>query len=146
MNEPVCLDCGESHAPGCGPRVTSVSLYRSDSGDTPEIVKPLHVQVAEALGWTCVSLLSGSVEDWSGYAPDAHEFVMPIPRFDTDWSATGPLIEKYGLLVAPYGPKWNAVYLRDSTQWGPMERAGATPKEAVCRLILALKAAGKLHD
>lgn len=65
--------------------------------------KPLHVQVAEALGWTeCDDLMGGIPEDlprWQGVPPSHHGTLMrypwlgapgtrfwPVPRFDTDWS------------------------------------------------------------
>ena len=84
--------------------------------------KPLHVRVAEALGlvvkdesrWCsgqCIALVTigGDLptvregrhhherwlyerHDWEG---DSEWY--PVPRYDEDWSVTGPLIEKYGI-------------------------------------------------
>jgi hypothetical protein len=41
-------------------------------------------------------------EGWEGVRPHACEpcgdvVSRPVPRYDTDWSATGPLIERYGI-------------------------------------------------
>jgi hypothetical protein len=123
--------------------------------------KPLHVQVAEALGWTYLG--PSEVEgEWEGEPPpgtsiwdriprrlDQH---IGVPRYDTEWSATGPLIEEYGIELARggFGP--------DDLPWLAAEHVcsdhdhnvsqpcgmGPTPLIAVCNLILALKAAGKL--
>lgn len=102
--------------------------------------KPLHVKVAEALGT--------NVEDKSlwGWNYEA------IPRYDTDWSATGPLIERQRVAVVPWKPVlWRAfrapfigpqdeVYVHEDHE----EASGETPLLAVCNLILALNKAGKL--
>jgi hypothetical protein len=110
-----------------------------------EQVRPLHVRVAEALGWVDMRPRS---EDglWGGQAPDVSWPWTSPPRYDTDWSATGPLIEKYGIRVELTGPvvihpigKWRADY-----GFGEHDGFGATPLLAVCNLILALKDAGKL--
>lgn len=118
--------------------------------------KPLHVRVAEALGWThhdydgkVKYCLSGGTGYWR--TVDGEEFCDRCdscpPRYDTDWSATGPLIEKFIICLAPAPrsvydnpPWWRATPLDDChlTQLGP------TPLNAACRLILALKEAGKL--
>lgn len=97
--------------------------------------RPLHVQVAEALGWT---ITVGGL----GNTPDGR-YAVEIPDYDTDWSATGPLIEQLGINLERQGKKtWQAwVY--------PLKIAqGETPRIAVCNLIVALAAAtptGKLE-
>lgn len=130
--------------------------------------KPLHVRVAEALGWAdCLPFEAwGEVDPdhWCGEAPEPRE-VTPgffshhddIPHFDTDWSATGPLIERLSILLAyaegvgSFTSRWVAAtgfgggygehYIDDKLdQIGE----GETPLIAVCNLILALHAAGKL--
>lgn len=83
--------------------------------------KPLHVEVAEALGWTnCRAGTTPVPGDfnvhqafWLGdpppgvkpnpattYIDNETERVMfgdsVIPHYDTDWSVTGPLIKKFG--------------------------------------------------
>jgi hypothetical protein len=77
------------------------------------------------------------------------------PRYDTDWSATGPLIERYNMHLS----KWNHATGERAwwyaAVWGPAEEYGQerkvetggheTPLIAVCHLILALKEAGKLE-
>lgn len=126
--------------------------------------KPLHVRVAEALGWTDISLaahlrrltfvngISGSeVYVGRGTEPgDKIDTPQPVPRYDTDWSATGPLIEKYGIcLWNEYKGvgDWTAGWGSSETYEGMFfleEESGPTPLLAVCHLILALKEAGNL--
>jgi len=71
--------------------------------------KPLHVQVAEALGWTGCNQ---SGFDWWGDSqdtPSSPRGYAKIPSYDTDWSATGPLIEKYGIaFVQNFDESWRA--------------------------------------
>ena len=93
--------------------------------------KPLHVMVAEALG----TVNSQEVPPW--------HFITP--RYDTDWSATGPLIEKYEITVMNCGGIWDASIGYDAYGvCGDHEAGGSTPLVAVCNLLLALHAAGKL--
>lgn len=136
--------------------------------------KPLHVSVAEALGWkqrgpdVIGDRDCGGTEWWvppdsvGGSYCNACRPEMAPPRYDTDWSATGPLIEKYGIgLYLAEGfckddgcgtdneccddscPCWQ------SAEWWASKDddrgEGATPLIAACNLILALHAAGKLH-
>lgn len=80
--------------------------------------RPLHVRVAEALGWTathlrdapeahaCGDILITDPERmrWKGRAP-GEQLVGPhgctlIPRYDTDWAAAGPLIERYAISLS----------------------------------------------
>lgn len=60
-----------------------------------------------------------------------------LARYDTDWGATGPLIEKYKIDVfAPWGgAEWEA----SSEFHGKPDGEGPTPLIAVCRLILKLE-------
>lgn len=121
--------------------------------------KPLHVRVAEALGWTrcSLSLEAGLSPEkfWSGRPLKDSGFRFPeddepyyeymIPRYDTDWAVTGPLIERFGVWLnpcecgTPFGSHWTA-----SANPHDAEGQGETPLEAVCDLILALSEAGKL--
>lgn len=124
--------------------------------------KPLHVRVAEALGWTYLG--PSEVEDgWEGEPPDAFELLpdgirrrldqhVGVPRYDTDWSATGPLIERLKISIWPilkarpsegYSAYWSADY-HDIAMAEGVSISAATPLEAACRLILALAAADKL--
>jgi len=102
--------------------------------------KPLHVRVAEALGWkNC----HPACEIWWGLTPNGD--IRGVTRYDTDWSATGPLIEKCSVNVLRNsrlgsGPAWKA-------QWDDNPRyheLADKPLVAVCNLILALKEAGRL--
>lgn len=107
--------------------------------------KPLHVRVAEALGqdlarehkWDkapegyrgCV--LCGATASWQ------EDYREPcVTEYDIDWSATGPLIERFGIRLYP---GW-AAGISDGQPSGWYD----TPLLAVCHLILALHAAGKL--
>jgi len=124
--------------------------------------KPLHVQVAEALGWTNPRCI-GNRDSWEATPPPSPIEGKPgyfwgpmggpvlIQRYDTDWSATGPLIEKYG-----FGTRRRpSAYVRELEVWqvdwydheteNVLEMGGPSILVAVCNLILALKAAGKLE-
>lgn len=115
--------------------------------------KPLHVRVAEALGWTQIVpggiMLPGCR---MGYPPEQQIIgeKEQVPWFERDWSATGPLIEKYSIDIARTwkaieedipGDHWIA-RIRD-TKRGFAD--GPTPLVAVCNLILKLHEAGKLR-
>jgi hypothetical protein len=119
--------------------------------------KPLHVRVAEALGWTdCLPFEAWGVVDpehWVGTPPGWTYTVADIgkstepPRYDTDWSATGPLIERLGIHIEPdacHEPEWLAFVLHGDEQFSVSEATQPTPLLAVCHCILALKEAGKL--
>jgi hypothetical protein len=128
--------------------------------------KPLHVRVGEAIGWdvtrehdfddasdgriACVSC--GLVIRGDNYAEPC------VPRYDTDWSATGALIERYGISLALHHrppTEWVAFVNTIGLAWGEDcfgldgyaddFEYGPTPLVAVCNLILAMKAAGKLE-
>jgi hypothetical protein len=104
--------------------------------------KPLHVQAAEALGWSQMHAPNGMWPDeMIGYPPELAIVGQkrPVPRYDEDWSATGPLIEKYGLALHPGLPR----AATDADQ--RLAGEGDTYLIAVCHLILALHAAGKLE-
>jgi len=119
--------------------------------------KPLHVRVAEALGcrtrhlrnaiWLCGCDKDHNSSDYGGN----------VPPYDTDWSATGPLIEKYKIMLWPWNETaWCAERRVDlgvpadperPLETGPSSDSwvkGETPLIAVCNLILWLKEAGKL--
>jgi len=132
--------------------------------------KPLHVQVAEALGWTeiheagtpgcCGDILLPGVR-WNGRAPGNmlvghighHD---RVPDFSTDWSATGPLIVQYALDLSdhrksPVGGRENDPTAWMATAWRPdhdpeevFHGKGRTPLIAICNLIVELSALGKL--
>src|SRR3972149_11093735 len=79
---------------------------RSLSAGSVSPEKPLHVRVAEALGWT---QLAQDVGEWWGRGPEGTTYRSfmngsscgypsynnsGVPLFDTDWAVTGPLIEQ----------------------------------------------------
>lgn len=114
--------------------------------------KPLHVQVAEALGWTqihhCQVESAQQRPCWIGVLPaDGLEdggLKPEVPHYDTDWAATGPLIEKYALSVEFENfpvtcPPHSWVAEQRLEHIGYMEVGGPTPLIAVCNLILKLK-------
>ena len=95
--------------------------------------KPLHVRVAEALG------------DIPGQA-------LGYRRYDTDWSATGPLIERLGIAIERRSGnipafQWVAAECicadHDHNLSDPFGH-GEGALIAVCNLILALHEAGKV--
>jgi hypothetical protein len=113
-------------------------------------VKPLHVKVAEALGckpheddgyephhWYCTCEMLDHTENG-----DTTSIPQVLP-YDTDWSATGPLIEKYGLRLWDYSDdeeaRWTA-----AAKGSLIHGVGPTPLIAVCHLLIALGEAGKL--
>jgi hypothetical protein len=101
--------------------------------------RPLHVQVAEALSFQCWQL-----EDESWWT-EAGNVVVPVPRYDTDWAATGPLLERFRLTLRPgYEGSW-AAHDNVGINATAFLKFGPTPLEALCSLILALHKAGKLH-
>lgn len=112
--------------------------------------KPLHIQVAEALGWTEICLGGKDVQpqyacDWFGKPPAWDKSRIPdykhsVPDYTIDWRETGPLIEKYEITVGT----------RDGIYWAHRQKnfqnaAGPTPLIAICNLLLDLHKAGKLN-
>lgn len=125
-------------------------------------MKPLHVRVAEAIGvvvkhhqvrpacaagcgcreigewWEVLRWSEDADPDWD------HD---EVPRYDTDWKATGPLIERYQITLQYSIDHWRAWPWMDSDSGCllcPWQR-DAKPLTAVCKLILALAKAGKLR-
>src|SRR6266481_9876615 len=61
------------------------------------IERPLHVQVAMALGQAIMeSFPEGREAGYSYYSVYVGGDQETVPCYDMDWSATGPFIEKYG--------------------------------------------------
>lgn len=126
--------------------------------------KPLHVRVAEALGWTMMQpggvLLTGA---YVGYPP-THQIVgqrAQVPWFDRDWNATGPLIEQYGIELSFNGERWFAtghhpwdkdlgrepacMHIGRRAGFAPCADESEKPLESVCKAILAMKDAGLIE-
>lgn len=117
--------------------------------------KPLHVRVAEVLGWDRCELGWVFAEQrWCGSHPDGKNGWdghgrMQIPRYDTDWAAAGPLVERYAIDVfrGLTSKRWSAAVWTESADLVEPQREymdGDTPLIAVCNLLLALHAAGRL--
>lgn len=124
--------------------------------------KPLHVRVAEALGWTDVvktpyERCADGTGCHYGLPPEGWPEPRHVLHYDTDWAAAGPLIERFGLSVIrpdEYNPDleegpWlcgsgGAHGWDDGSIPTDLQAAGETPLIAICNLILALHAAGKL--
>lgn len=125
------------------------------------MTEPLHVQVARALGcrpewheghdwWLCgcnddSHVATSEIEDGEAIGP-------PILRaYDTDWSACGPLLERFKIetTFTPHkgGPEeWTATAWLPPREPQEVKRiSGPTPLIAVCNLILALHKEGKLN-
>ena len=116
---------------------------------------PLHVQVAQALGWT--ELTDAGSGFWDGTPTkewaksQGFDFIprlIVVPRYDSDWSATGPLIERLKLNLQPYyddpAKAWVAFEGRMGINGAEFLLTAPTPLTAVCNLILQLHKAGKL--
>jgi hypothetical protein len=114
--------------------------------------KPLHVRVAEICGYHQVHHCKEHATweaVWPGGPAKYIREHWPVPRYDTDWSATGPLIEQYHIDLwwenTPGDGQWTATTnFRDGGDL-IVTGTGPTPLIAVCHLILALKEAGKLE-
>ncbi len=114
---------------------------------------PLHVRVAAALRWQGFanhSDVPSFFGGWYGDAPpdsDARRWRCQVPRYDTDWRATGPLIEKYEIGVRPANAQeydWNGTHTAERWLGGYEWATGKGPLDAVCNLILQLSEKGKL--
>lgn len=99
-----------------------------EGGGGGERLKPLHVQVAEALGWINVRVLGCLPMNPPVFCakgkPPGNVLVGPlgdvdVPHYDTDWSATGPLVHARGIallkLAPEEGEEWVA-YIWDSVE------------------------------
>lgn len=129
----------------------------------------LAIEVAVALGYTWMR--PAKRDDIRVLAPpadhDAREWLVLatgketiavdayrwVPKFDIDWSVTGPLIERFGFTVWKVedlhglgsGPEWRATH-ETCCDPGLGAESGATPLEAVCKLIVLLHEAGRIKD
>ncbi len=145
-------------------------MTHDERDTTRDIDIPLHVRVATALGYDtrdasvrdCRGQCVHSVSDSSNFPrhDNRHDHIRweyykrfeyepsdgdwyDCPRYDTDWSATGPLIEALSLSLDMFmSPvEWVASYGGGYDQGSHHGRA-TTPLAAVCVLIEALHAAG----
>jgi hypothetical protein len=122
---------------------------------------PLHVRVAEALGCEVRRIRPEFGTGWSCGCPMDSDERKPhgqggttgawlIARYDTDWSATGPLIDKYGIALhieedeSSRPRRWIADYTSPMSDPAGVScnTYGATALEAICNVILAVAEAG----
>lgn len=117
--------------------------------------KPLHVRVAEALPhgriWRAEhptemalddaagTFILAAVGEWLEEVGTHRPYWRRVRRYDTDWSATGPLIDRFGLVVYGTDRPWV-----DAPSHKHISRDGETVLVAICNLVIALKEAGKL--
>lgn len=137
---------------------------RSGSGSN----YPLHVRVAHALGWTHIQLVGNirypgggpGLDDrsWYGVPPSHHapsitddnvwQYLRPIPAYDEDWGVTGPIVAKIGLTLTWRGSTRVARFddHEGTSSLSAMTTRGYPSCDliAVCNLIIALHAAGKV--
>jgi hypothetical protein len=115
----------------------------------PEVEEPLKVQVARALRWKEIHLDGG----WLGRRPsDDHVYGdlgaawYAIPDYPNSWSATGPLITRFGIMVGN-GAAW-ATRNPGLVCQQPCRHADPGAAEpnlnAVCKLIIMLGKRGWL--
>lgn len=132
-----------------------------------ETVRPLHIRVAEALGWTEFEFsgwawLKGergeTIENipihedsrsWRAFSPwQVHKEhagqKQSVPHYDTDWDEIGPLIEQYRIDLSYDSSRntWRAVPAYGMP--GSKSDTGPGIPVAACELILRLVEAGKL--
>jgi hypothetical protein len=119
--------------------------------------EPVSVRIARFIGWSNVQKLEGR-EKWVGIRPDwictcgapqeaepranfgclcwGYE---PIPDFEHDWSATGPLLARFRIDILHAGPFLPYAYARNERGWCDKQRPDeADILPAVCRVLLAL--------
>ena len=103
--------------------------------------RPLHVRVAEALGWTALEQRNGmDPYSWVGWhAPMEVGTREHVLDYEHDWSATGPLIEKYATSTQKYMDGTWTVWAGENTC-----SSDNSTLVAMCYVILSLKAQGKL--
>lgn len=117
--------------------------------------KPLHVRVAEALGCKPVQATPGP-RSWRCTCPQASDALNFLPHgwadtpyvapYDIEWSATGPLIEKYGFRLRRDPINAGEVHNPDELEYvwearderGEFCAEGATALLAICALIIDL--------
>ena len=128
--------------------------------------KPLHVQVADALLFPETSrclVRDAQREDWHFPLPvesDSALAKLPycgnggaavryrlVPRYDIDWSVTGPLIERHEIQLTrrQAGILWEAWrWVRPNDPFPIKRYEGKTPLIAACHAFVGLAASGGL--
>lgn len=96
--------------------------------------RPLHVKVAEALGWTACHQRHPGGDTWCGWRAGAINLPDDIPRYDTDWAATGPIIADSPLSIVWVGREGDADLYQASHHAYPRvnPRRGHSYLEAAC--------------
>lgn len=137
--------------------ITGISDADIGSADDPPVGPmnvanlPLHAWVATSLG--CRAFLAFNTGEWCCGCPGhPHEYPeegdvrQPMLQYDTDWSATGPLIDRYHIdLHYDHSSAVTATAWRpDHTPTAVTHALGETALEAICHLIIKLANANKL--
>jgi hypothetical protein len=121
--------------------------------------KPLHVRVAQVLGWTMIEHVDGLWRGLSPHDPRLGKIHCMIARYDTNWGATGPLIERHGInlerVSTEEGTLWRASkafgeaaghqQAEEVIEEESLHATGNIPLAAVCDLLLVLAVHGKLN-
>ena len=101
---------------------------------------PLHVLVSNALGWTDLHTVEGKF--W-GLEPTG-KLKMQIPRYDSSFCSTGPVMERFRIGVMWDHGQWIAQY---STPEGHDQyQGGDSPSQAVSRMVVHLHKKGLLTE
>jgi len=105
---------------------------------------PLHIQVAEALGWT--DLRAKEYGQWWGVEPYGG-LDIAVPVYHRSWCAIGVILErnKFCLIYTPGTPSGKIPETWIASTGGPNSVGceGATACEAVAKLIVKLHSEGK---
>lgn len=110
----------------------------------------LSLRVAEALGWTDIQHIGGLMTPAASHhdgVPPSERYIVgekrrqKVPRFDLEWETTGPLFERFRIELWRDRDRWCAVSPYPDDKTAPY---GDTALEAVCELLIALGAAGRL--
>jgi hypothetical protein len=107
---------------------------------------PLHVLVANAIGWTELRHYDDlTVPGWYGRFPGAEPGIKTdVPRYDSSFCSTGPLMERFKIGVMWDHGQWIAHY--STTEGHDQYQGGETPSQAVSRMVVHLHKKGLLTE
>lgn len=109
---------------------------------------PLQIRVAEALGWFNIEKPNpmNLANEYIGYPPHTQIIghKQPVPKFNEDWAAVGPLIEKFKIDLWHLPQFIRDLSIHPEIEWrATCEQThhcmeGKTPFEAICKLVLLI--------